>query len=246
MAESNATLDYDDFANAVSYFLGHGLTIPASGDKKTLVDRYVQSGLRRFYAAYHWSFLRPQSLALSLADEGTSVVLPDDFGGLAGDISISTSETDTLVRMMGEQQMRRKRQFDSTTVGRPQFCAIYTAASPAGAALGQVWTLEVWPTADVAYTLGMSYRLNPTLIDDTTNKFPLGGQTHGETMMEFMLAVAELEGNDDINVHEQKSQQLLQGSIEHDRRYFGANSLGKIPDASRVTTSARTFSWSRV
>lgn len=245
MTAANLTLQYSDFANAVSDFLGYGLEYPTTGDNNKRVDRIVQSGLREFYRAYHWSFLQPQHFTLSLADEGTSVTLPDDFGGLAGDVSISTSETDTLIRVVGEQWLRQRRQLDSTTQGRPQYCALYTTAAPAGAVLGQVWTLEVWPKANAGYTLGVSYSKNPTKIDGTTNKFPLGGQAHCETMKEFMLAAAELSGDDELGNHTLKAESLLKSSKEHDRRFFGSNSLGMMRDPNAARIKTRTFTWSR-
>ena len=247
MAEATLTLGYDQFAVEMSMFLGFGLTAPTSGDNFTIMDNLIQRGLREFYNAYDWSFLKPQSLALTLASAGTSVALTTtpNFGGLHGDVTVSSIDRSYPVVVVNEQRMRVLRQEATASTGRPQYCALQPASATTSS-LGQVWTLQFWPKADASYTVRVCYHPNLDKIVTSTNPYPLGGQQHGETILEFMLAAAEVNRFDEIGAHSQKAQALLQSSILHDRRHFGATTVGPMTNATQEDTSrSRSFTWAR-
>lgn len=57
MGESKLTLDYDDYLREVSFWLGHGQA--PTGTTLADVEGIMNSGLRQFYTAHDWSFLKP-------------------------------------------------------------------------------------------------------------------------------------------------------------------------------------------
>ena len=148
--------------------------------------------------------------------------MPDDFGGMEGDLTFGEDEGWVTIPLVGEGQIRSLRQTESGT-GRPEFAAL--RPKPMDATVGLRWELLLHPSCDSTYNL--SYRTNvfPAKLD-TTNKYPLGGAAHSETVLESCLAIAELRGNDERGIHQAKFLERLAASIQYDMQANSSQFLG--------------------
>lgn len=231
MAESTLSLTIDDLRGEVGLFLGWGRGTP-SGDeawtsaKAAAINSCVKSGLRQFYYpppvegqenAYDWSFLRPTA-TFTIPTATSSLALPDDFGGIEGDIAVSSSGTSMFrpLAVYGEGTVRQRFSELPNTTGRPQMAALCPVKGT-GMDHGTRHTLLVWPTSDAAYTLSLRYYVNANYLD---SGFPyhMGGTQHAETVLESCLAIAEQRLDDTSAVHSAKFMQRLLASISADRK----------------------------
>ena len=96
MAESTLSTAYAELVSDVSFFLGWGRVADIndsslSAQQQATLDRVVRGGLRKVYFCdYSWSFLKP--VATLAIDSGKNTVpLPDDFGGVEGEVTVSAS-----------------------------------------------------------------------------------------------------------------------------------------------------------
>jgi hypothetical protein len=172
--------------------------------------------------------------------------LPDDYGGLEGQITVAASGSTSLawypVDFMPIGRLYQQYAQFPVTTGRPQMCCQEPLKGTSGL-LGQQFRLKIWPVADQAYTIQFQYYLNP---DALTGAFPYcyGGAQHAETILESCLAIAEERLDDTSEVHGAKFKERLAASISKDRtqkpqklgynrdcsdyRYWGRD--GRFPD----------------
>ncbi len=229
--ESTLSLKYADLVGEVGLFLGYGRG-EAFGDQKwttsqkAAIDSCVKSGLRQFYfppplsqtgVSYDWSFLKP-TVTASLASGLDAMALPDDFGGLEGEVTVlaAGSQVYAPVALTGEGMIRELYSADPTKTGRPERVAIRPLKGTS-VGKGQRFDLFVFPTADQAYTLQFQYYILPDYLSDA---FPhtYGGMAHAETILESCLSIAEQRLDDRATVHSMKFQERLAASISLDRR----------------------------
>lgn len=234
MAESTLALDLDDIAGAVGFFLGYGYGAN-NGDtawttaQQRAIDRCVAAGLRQFYfppplpgtsSSYDWSFLRPVA-TLTLAADSTSVALPDDFGGVEGDLTLTAASSQSLrpVRVVGEGLVRQKYAELPDMTGRPEIAAV-SPIKGVSATAGQRFNLTYFPSPDQEYTASLAYYVLPDALTSLL-PFAAGGMLHCETVRESCLAIAEESVDDQQGVHKAKFFERLAASISADRRYKG-------------------------
>jgi hypothetical protein len=82
----------------------------------------------------------------------------------------------------------------------------------------------VYPTPDQAYTITFNYVAYPYSLT-LSHPYPLGGDAHGDTILESCLAAAEESLDDDQTLHTGRFQERLAASIAFDKRK-GPESLG--------------------
>ncbi len=232
MPEPTLSLKYEDLAGEVGLFLGYGRGA-AKGDpawttrQKAAIESHVRSGYRRFLqppavdnypAGYDWSFLTPVT-SQTLLEGNNSLKMPDDFGGVVGEITLSISGQSSLwaIVFTGEGRVRARQAELPDTTGRPTMACI-VPLKPTTLTKGQQFQLQVWPIADQDYTLRFKYYVNPDAISE---QFPyhMGGTTHGETVLESCLAVAESRSDDTRGLHAAEFRDRLIASINYDRRF---------------------------
>lgn len=227
--ESTLSLKLSDLTGAVGFHLGHGLGADNGDTAWTATQTYainscIKSGLRQFYfpapingVSYDWSFLRPIA-TLTLASGGSVVVLPDDFGGIEGQVTLlsTSSQASWPIDVVGEGKIRESFSVLPDATGRPLMTSIVPLKGT-GATQGQRYQMTVYPTADQDYRLQFEYYV---LADYLTGALPyaLGGMAHAETILESCLAIAEERIDDASAVHSQKFQERLAASIATDRR----------------------------
>lgn len=240
MAESTLSMMKSDFESEVGFFLGYGRGTYGSetawtASQTAAITSCVKSGLRNFYfpaplpgeaASHSWSFLKPVA-TLTLAANASSLNLPDDFGGLMGDITISSSNqvTPWIIPITSEGRIRVAYNSSPTAIGRPLMVAISPIKGTTASASSKSM-LKVYPIADQEYSIQVTYFVLP---DYLTSGYPYcyGDSKHHETILESCLAVAEKRLDDMATVHHQQFLIRLASSISMDRmnqpRNFGQN-----------------------
>lgn len=226
MPEPTLALTKDDLEGAIGLYLGYGAGTPNGGPAWTAETQRVvtvlrKSGERQFYypaiegQLYSWSFLRPVA-TLTLASGVSIMVMPDDFGGMEGEITASspTSRLWETVPLTGDVRPLYAR--NPTLTGRPRLATVEPIKGTTPLA-GQRSQLYVWPVADADYTLQFSYYVNP---DAMTGILPyaLGGSQHAETLLAAVHAAAELYLDDVREERREYFQERLQASVNADKK----------------------------
>lgn len=218
--ESSLSLKLTDLVTQVRLFLGFGT------DRDDVVTEIVKSGLRQFYfpppmegssGSYDWSFLRPTT-TLPLPANASAINLPDDFGGIEGDLSIlsTTSQVIWPIQIVGEGTIRQRYAMTPTQSGRPLQAAV-TPLKGTSINNGQRFQLLIFPLADQAYTVQFTYYVLADALSGD-RPFAYGGMAHAETILESCLCIAEQRLDDAVSVHSVKFKERLAASISFDRR----------------------------
>ena len=234
--ESTLSLTFTDLMNEVSMFLGWGADYTAiAAARQTQLANYVNRGYRKFLAAYEWSFTRPQATRIYTTGTGATggtvgneITLPAGFGGGACSLQLDDHWVPREVQMTGQAEILRLRQSDSDRTDRPYKAAVVHDLIDPGSDLrsaGQRWLLWVWPDPDQEYAMDFSYAAFVGKLD-ATNKYPVGGMIHNETILAAALAAAELAADDTLGNNRQEYERLLQDSIRYDQINFGAENYG--------------------
>lgn len=164
--------------------------------------------------------------------------LPDDFGGIEGTLTFDTTTGYPDIEMVDINRIRRERQ-DSRNIStfRPRLAAIVPRTT-SGLTTGQRFDLSLWPTPDASYTL--HYR-KVVLVDmmTETNKYPLGGSAHSQTLLFSCLAIAERYIAEKERDYQRLFEEALAASIQRDRRLMTGRFSGYNADRSDALHSDR-------
>lgn len=217
-------LTYDEIQRKVARRLGYPLASASrSDDEETSISDAITTGLRWFYfpigeLAHEWSFLR-QYHDISLVSGQNWYELPSDFQRIASVATVSngdhplsnTTEEGVRLRINGEGLS-----------GVPEYCAVRNRQ----VANDTRYEIGVYPTPDVASTLSFWYMFSPDVIS-TDNPYPLGGDTHGDTIIAACLAASEAQQNPELlgtegAVHYQLFMTKLADSVAADNKQLGA------------------------
>lgn len=217
----------------MGFFLGFGRGVAFSDPawtsrQQTSLDYIVKSGLRQFYypppiegtaTAYDWSFLKPTA-SLQLHQGLSVLVLPDDYGGLEGKITVQATASTTqpwCVEWENEGRVRQRFAVLPSMTGPPMFVAEQWLKQGPTTLKSQQAQLLVFPTADMDYTLQLPYYVNPDYLSNAA-PYCYGGAQHSETIVESCLAIAEQRLDDTSGVHGAKFNERLSASIAMDRK----------------------------
>lgn len=235
MPESTLTLDQFQLEAEVGDYAGYGLGARFENrawttDQQSRITRSVHSGLRSVYftqemegipGAYEWSFLRPTS-ELTLAEDSSSLLLPDDFGGIQGDIipASTSGESQFPIAITGPGELYKARSLSSDCTGRPMM-AFVEAIKGTSLTKSNRYRLQVYPIADQDYTLRVWYYLLPNA---TSASLPhvYGGAAHAETFKWACKAAYAMDfepGNPETPVTVGRFVERLRASIAYDRRF---------------------------
>jgi len=119
-----------------------------------------------------------------------------------------------------ERYIRMRRQ-SYPNKGTAQFFAL---APKIDTSAGTSWRLTSWPLFDGEYVLTYRYKVKPGVL--STNKYPLGGSQHAETVLASCLALI------DPNVYRDEFAMKLESSVAMDQREQSPTSLGVGRDAT--------------
>lgn len=265
MAESTLSVQLADLAQEVGYYLGYGrITTGWTGwqaaspyvpdpslqgsDLADILD-CIAKGLRSFYnpqptdpgvPAHKWSFLS-QLRELTTAAGITTYPMPDDYGGLDGEMSWPSAQgMYTPIKRTGIGQVEQVLQGSFGTQTQPRYVAIHL--SNAFGVVGQRWLATFAPTPGGAYTLTFVQRVLPQML--TYQKpWPLGGEQHAETILASCLAEAESFLNAEDSTMRARYGERLQASIALDIQENTPRTLGYCGDRSdrRAQTARRSI-----
>ena len=240
MAESTLSFDTYDLRAGVAADLGWGRDSGKWSDGKlNELKEITQSGIRQFMfppplrgeaKAHVWSFLRP-TFTLTTESGTTEYNLPDNFGGVFGDITYNDSNNRySPIRIVGPGEIRKLRQRLVTVNSAPNRAAIEPLAHDG--TKSQRYKLLVWPDPNAAYDLVVPYF---AIQDSPTgaSPFPLGGAIHADTLLASCLSIAEQRIEGDRGVKWSMFTERLAASVYMDRRVTSPQNLGYVGDVER-------------
>lgn len=138
--------------------------------------------------------------------------LPDDFGGILGQMTYRAGDSELYppIRILSEYQIRaQKQQYDAYSY-RPIYAGIRVKAFVA--TTGTRWEIVFGPAVpDAVYNLEYTYRALPNQMTPT-NKYPLGGELHSETIRIMILAAIELKKDEQAGINAQMIPIMLDNS----------------------------------
>lgn len=230
MAESTLSLSLTDLEAEVGFFLGWGRGVNFgetawTTTKQQGITNCVKSGLRAFYfpsplpsetESYDWSFMRPIRQVL-LASQLRYADMPDDFGGLEGDIRLIDSGRRAIpIQITNDQQISQRFFAYPTQTGVPEMVSIQSDGRTSQTK-GNRSRLYVFPMADQDYTLEFQYYFLP---DSLTVSFPYphGGTVHAETILAACIAKAELYQDNQLGPMAANFLDQMKKSVSLDRR----------------------------
>ena len=232
MSASTLSMTYHELNSQIGRFLGYGST-PADwavDGRQEDIDQCRRMGYRRFLfptvtsrekVAYEWSFLSP-IYQMTLTEGVEEFNLPDDFGSLSGFITHDTEYCYTPMEIVGEWNIRGMRNEDRR--GLPIRAAVVPAT-------GNSWRLTIYPIPDTDYIVSVPYKRIPNDLT-SVNPYPLGGVTHGQTILYGCLAEAERLRDDEYGVHNEAFLERLTASIEMDKKLRTPDVIGYNGDNS--------------
>ena len=209
-------------------------------DEKSKIEQVVMDGLRRFYypmvlpnerEMHRWSFLYPKSVFNCVSGQ-YAYDLPEDFGALMGPMHYAPG-TATLyphVEEVAESQLEQLRQ-GGDHAGRSRYFAIRPKMN--GEIRGTRYEIVLYPVPDQSYTLHYRYETNPKFIVEES-EFPLGGQSHAQTLLEACLVSADRFSGAGKSIHDADYVMCLQSSVSFDRQLASQDTLGRDYDGSDV------------
>lgn len=233
MPESTLALAFDDLKARVGQFAGYTRTEANwSTEEAARIADWIKDGLRRFYMAREWTFLRPW-LTLATVSGQWRYTMPEGVAYVVGDLYFTGDNAYCGVRLIDAETVLRYRQ-DSVATGVPDFGAIRPVISDG--LTGQLNELIFYPTPSSVWTVTYQGRIVPDALTASA-AYALGGDPHTQTILEACLAACDLGENDAIALHEAAYQRELARSIEYDARAYMPRSMGFMGNARRRMTT---------
>ena len=115
--------------------------------------------------------------------------LPDDFGQPNSWFTYAASVNRKPMKRIGTNDLLALRSGHATT-GYPYVAAIRAKTADFDNTGGQRFEVLFHPLADAAYVFGYSYYTLTAKDLDGTDKYPLGGQVHGQAILDCCIAAA--------------------------------------------------------
>jgi hypothetical protein len=239
--ESTLALTFDELIEDTAEFLGMD---PENAGDLARLTKLVKAGVHRFYypqapnmtGTYEWTFLQPVA-SLTLAEDAQTLELPDDFGGLSGKVTVSTSSASYFpLEVRNEGQVREAYSKNPTASGRPLWVSEQVIKGTEKTR-GQRYRLFFYPAADDDYVLEVPYKITANALTGD-RPYCYGGAIHAETIRESCLAVAEQTMDTQIGIHTQLFNQRLVASIGLDQAHK-PHRLGYNGDNSHMRYDSR-------
>jgi len=182
--------------------------------------------------AHQWSFLRPLATLITKASKD-EYDLPQDFGGLDGDLYFYRSENQSSpIRHVGEHEIRRLRANRGSLTSSPSRCAVLPKQADTQSEQRLVLLLD--PCPDATYTLQYRYFARQSTLSEE-NPIPLGASDHAETIRLAILSTADELLNDEAGPNHEAFMLALQSSVDFDRRVQSPENLGYNADRECVS-----------
>ena len=181
-------------------------------------------------------------------DSGDLFTLPWDFGGIEGPNRFAYDVNENklaYIDVTSDVRIDHLRQ-GTVSSGTPYLAAIVPLSTDG--TQGQRRAVIFHPPPNDVITLHYRYYLLPDALVDTSAEYPYGSVEHSETILESCLAIAEVREKDSSStVHQDRFKELLQASIDGDRRHgdqvqtFGYNRDGSDGAESRFNRNCHKY-----
>lgn len=247
MSGSSLAIAFDELRKQVGVYLGYG---SGPWEQCTIdeIERDLQSGMRMFYfpalmpgerKSHEWTFLRPVG-SFATADGQGDYALPEDFGGLVGNLTIQDDDAAYWpIQYTGEGRIRNLRQNHLdvlTATGRPTLAAV--RPKDHSGIEQQQFEVMLWPTPIAQHTIQFRYNVLPQALT-SLQKYPYGGAAYSETVLLACLAAAERRQNDTVGMYHEQFQMSLHAAICRDRATMTEDNLGYNGDWSEGVPLSR-------
>lgn len=144
-----------------------------------------------------WALATQTAATYSLVHDG-NYDLPDDFGGLEGNLVCESTTNKPNVIIIGEGRVRSLRQSHASS-STPCYAAVRPKEQTTMTS-GQRFEIMFYPIPDDVYTYSYVKRILPQMLvdavapaDDIT--YPYGGALHAETLLASCIAIADEQEN---------------------------------------------------
>ena len=166
--------------------------------------------------------------------------LPETYGSIEGPFVFPDGSGVVPLHLTGWGNIRILRSYSNLTstprqcaiVPRPTISTIYVLQKHAAR-----WDLEVWPKTNAWWLLTFRYRVSLERLHTTDFPYPLGGEEHGETILQACVAAAELRLSGKEGDQWKRFLELLAGSIAFDCEAHSPRDLGYCWDFSDQTSA---------
>lgn len=205
---------------------------------------WAATGLLKVSNAYYSIASRDADDQLTLNDTSVDVTddtafelgrpevpLEDTFEAVANDSELTYYPDQNVwypaVKQRHDQAIRSMQQANPY-YWRPAYYSVRTVEFDA--TVGSRKRLAFYPIPDAAYTLRVPMLLRPTMID-STNKYPVGGETLAQLIIEACLMAVEMDfyekrEDNEAGRHTRRFQQMLPLAIRADQEKSSPTSLG--------------------
>lgn len=187
------------------------------------IDDCIRDGCREFYfptpldgqqePMTGWSFLRKQA-TLSLSASDYDYDLPDDFGQHIFWALWGSASEIRPVNIVTRAELLNYRAVESKS-GTPTNLSWQDKTFDA--ATGRRFEALLYPTPDASLTLTYSYLFIPEMLTPT-NRYPVCGAIHGDTLLKGCQASMERLLDDTSGIHQEAFMRRLAASIQLDMR----------------------------
>jgi len=246
-----------DVATVTPYTTG---TVVIVAGVVTLTDgtfpAWAADGILRVDNRYHSIASRDGNTQITLDDTTVSasagktfelacpeIPLDVNFEAVAGDSSLtyypSQNELYPAVEQRHDQTIRKLQQ-NNPYFDRPIFYSVRTVEFDP--TTGSRKRLAFYPTPDNVYILRVPMLLRPTMID-STNQYPVGGETLAAVITQACLAAAEHNLDDGEGIHEKRFLEMMPLAIRADMEKSSPTTLG--PDSPRGERRGMSSYWLR-
>lgn len=175
-----------------------------------------------------WTEATETAASYTLRHDG-NYDLPDDFGGVEGDLVQAEGSNRSDIRIIGEGKIRSLRA-GTTSRTDPQFAALRPKKQTT-TTNGQRFEIMFFPVPAVARTLSYKMLVLPEALTALVTH-PYGGAMHGDTILASCLAVAESQEDEKRGVKWQEFLERLAASVQIDKKMTSANFFGYNRDNS--------------
>lgn len=158
--------------------------------------------------------------------------LPSNFGGLNAPITreVGTGTQSPVLESLLEQDLRSYYAGQYRTGIPTKYAPVPVTDTDSGIAS---WYIDLWPIPTTVYELRVNYHVDPgdglNLADDVAFMDPI----HSETLLEAILAAAEVYVHGSPGAHSARFADCLLASISRDKRMSGARNI-KTPGYPRL------------
>lgn len=234
------TLTYTTARTQIADFLGWGRGGNWSDDDSARLDEILNAGHQQFVyhppppgenTSHRWSFLQPR-MPFDTEANVWVYTLPGDFGAMVGDLTYGADEDIHRIIEQTTPGMIDRNRAVNDYADRPYLFALQPKS--VGQTSEQVTQLLLYPTPGAVYELVYYYHAKVVSLSET-NPYFLGGQAHGETILQSCRDIAATRYKDDAGGREhQLFMERLKASVEMDRR-LSPKTLGVNRDGQYIT-----------